>query len=276
MSNPLNEALQRAVKRILTPLVRILLRQGVDCAAFVEEVRRVYADVAMREFQLPGRKPSISRAATLTGLSRKEVSRLLALPDADHTGLLPQNRAAQVIAGWVRDPAFRSASGEPRELHATAADGFPALVRAYSGDMTPRAVLDELLRVGAVARSGEGVRLLSRSYVPSRDDAAKIDILGTDVHYLVDTIGRNLEHRGRFQRKVMYDNLPVEFVERFRGLSAERCQALLETFDREMAAADRDLNPGVGGSGRKLAGIGIYYFEKDLADRDADPGEWKR
>ncbi len=273
MSAKLHKVLQQAVRRILTPLVRILLRQGIDCNAFVEEVRYVYADVAMREFQLPGRKPSVSRTATLTGLNRKEVSRLLAMPADTDSGLLPQNRAAQVIAGWVRDPAFRDASGEPRALAASDSRGFPALVRAYSGDMTPRAVLDELLRVGAVARDGEEVRLTSRSYVPAGDDAAKIDILGTDVHYLLETIRHNLETGGRYQRKVMYDNLPAEFVERFRSLSAEKCQALIEEFDREMAATDRDTNPDIGGTGRKLAGIGIYYFETDLSATEAEPKE---
>ena len=38
---------------------------------------------------------------------------------------------------------------------------------------------------------------------------------------------------------------------------------MLEKFDQWMAAHDRDINPDVKGSGRKAAGIGIYYFEED-------------
>ena len=44
-------------------------------------------------------------------------------------------------------------------------------------------------------------------------------------------------------------------------MSARESQALLEKLDRWLATHDRDANPGVDGSGRKRAGVGIYYFE---------------
>jgi hypothetical protein len=113
------------------------------------------------------------------------------------------------------------------------------------------------------------VVLTSRSYIPSRDDAAKIEIMGTDTAYLLETIDHNLAHVGeaaRFQRKVLYDNLPEEFLEAFREQATGECQQLLESLDSRLAAGDRDTNPEAGGSGRRLAGIGIYYFERDLGE----------
>lgn len=273
MSGRIHEALTRAVRRILRPLVRILLRNGIAYGDFAEQARRVYVEIAMGEFQVPGRKPSASRTATITGLTRKEVSRQLEiLEGSEEAGLEPQNRAAQVVAGWVRDTDFQDGRGEPRPLSMEdTGGGFPALVRRYSGDMTARAVLDELHRVGAVDRLDDGrVVLVSRSYVPTRDDAAKIDILGSDVSLLMDTIHHNLDHPGpqaRYQRKVLYDNLPAEYVERFRAEAARRCQRLLEELDHELAANDRDMNPTVHGAGRYQAGVGIFYFEEDLDEQ---------
>jgi hypothetical protein len=83
---PLHSALLKNLRKVMRPLVRILLRNGIDCVSVEEEIRRVYASVAMNEFALQGRKPTVSRAATLTGLSRKEVSRLLQLEDRGRHG----------------------------------------------------------------------------------------------------------------------------------------------------------------------------------------------
>lgn len=283
MSTPeqqnLSATLRRAVRRVLRPLVRILLRNGVDCGSFEEEVRRAYVDVAMNDFTLAGGRTTISRAATITGLSRKEVARLHKQPvDAGPDTVMGQNRAATVIAGWVRDTDFQDGRGEPRPLSMDdAAGGFPALVKRYSGDVPPRTVLDELIRVGAITLMPDGrARLLARSYVPTQDDAAKIDILGSDVSYLIDTIAHNLDHSGttaRYQRKVHYDDLPEEYAEQFRIFAAERCQTLLEEFDEMLARGDRGLNPDVSGSGRRAAGVGMFYFEEDLSDIPPDHGE---
>jgi len=256
------------VVRVLRPLVRILLRNGEPFSAFAELAKRVYVEVAMEDFRLPSRKPSISRAAVVTGLTRKEVQRIVRTPNQLHDGdIASYNRAAQVVAGWVRDPDFGDADGSPAQLSLDGEGSFAELVKRYSGDMTSRAVLDELVRAGAAeVVDDNAVRLLSRAYVPAADDRGKLEILGTDVAHLIDTIDHNLVSKAAwFQRKVAYDNLPEEVVERFRAVAREECQALLEELDRRLASQDRDMNPKVAGSGRKIAGVGIYYFEKDYS-----------
>ena len=60
-------ALTAALRRLLRPLVRILLRNGVSLGDFTEHAKKVYVDVATDEFSVAGRKPSISRTALLTG-----------------------------------------------------------------------------------------------------------------------------------------------------------------------------------------------------------------
>lgn len=269
----LRATLRAAVQKVLRPLVRLLIRNGIDCASFEQEVRRAYVRVAMRDFALGSRKPSISRAATLTGLSRKEVSRLLsaAADDLDAKAMGAQNRAASVVSGWVRDTDFQDGTTQPRPLSMEdVAAGFPALVKRYGGDVPPRAVLDELVRVGAAEVLPDGrARLTARSYLPAKDDAAKIEILGTDVGHLLETIYHNLEHSGRearYQRKVLYDDVPAEHIEAFKRLAAEQCQALLESFDRELARVDRSANPKVSGTGRNVVGVGMFYFEEDRGD----------
>ena len=272
----INEALRYALLRILHALARVLLRHGMPLAAFVELAKRAYVDVVFRDFAIPGRKMTVSRAALLTGLTRKDVQRLVDAPaDTDSGFSSPHNRAARVVAGWVRDAEFHSADGQPKPLPVDDAPAsFTALVRRYSGDVPPRAVLDELVRVGTVEREEDGrIRLLSRAYVPRVSDAGKVAILGTDVSYLINTIDHNLqEGRGppRFQRKVMYDNLPVEAVDEFRALAARQSQELIEKLDAWLARHDRDVDPGVRGTGRMRAGVGVFAFEENLVEDHGD------
>ena len=64
-----------AYRKLLQPLVRILIRQGISYGELSEILKGVFVEVADRDFGLPGRKISQSRIAIITGLTRKEVAR---------------------------------------------------------------------------------------------------------------------------------------------------------------------------------------------------------
>ena len=272
MTGGVNKAISSAVLRLLRPLVRILLRNGMTYGEFSDLAKWVFVDVADKEFGIPGRKQTVSRIAVITGLNRKEVSRVqkIAVPEDDATRR-QYNRAARVINGWVRDAAYQNGQGQPAELPFEGETGsFSALVKAHSGDMPARAVLDELQRVGAVEVTDEGlVRLMARAYVPLTGETDKLHILGTDTALLLATIDHNLQAPpggAYYQRKLAYDNLSEEGLAAFRELSAEKAQALLEELDVHLSRMDRDINPDVEGDGRKHAGVGIYYFEEDVTE----------
>jgi uncharacterized protein DUF6502 len=272
-----NEALAQAVLRILHALARLLLRHGMPLHAFVELAKRAFVNIALREFAIPGRRPSLSRAALLTGLTRKEVQRIADAPEElVSDSYTSHSRAARVVAGWVRDNDFRTPSGEPNELEVDGATAsFSALVRRYGGDVPPRAMLDELMRVGAVERTADArLRLNARVYIPRASEVGKLMILGADVSLLINTIDHNLQDSGRparFQRKVMYDNLPVEAMDDFRKMTERNAQDLVELLDAWLARHDRDINPAVRGTGRVRAGVGIFAFEEVLEEPRQEP-----
>ncbi len=278
MSTEINKVLAAAILRLLRPLIRILLRNGVTYGAFADLAKWVFVDVANREFDLSGRKQTVSRISVITGLTRKEVSRLQQIETPDDRAVSHQyNRAARVISGWNHDEVFCDSEGTPLVLPFEGnTPCFGELVKQYSGDMPARAVLDELLRIGAVEQvSDDRLRLVVRAYVPLGDETGKLNILGTDVYHLISTIDHNLQNTGkepRFQRKVAYDNLPSESLPMFRELTAEKAQALLEEMNRWLRQHDRDTNPKAEGTGRKRAGIGIYYFEEDVPEDGQDEG----
>jgi hypothetical protein len=266
--------LTAAIARILRPLVRILLKNGISYRTFSDIARSQFVEIAQNEFGIKGRKQSVSRIAIITGLTRKEVSRLLEFSvPSDREKSDRYNRASRVIAGWRRDKDFLNPIGKPDTLSVSGpGKTFQQLVTRYSGDIPHRAVLDELLRAGVVMCPDENrVKLIKQAYLPQGDDAMKLHILGVDTSYLLDTISHNLqggESEAYFQRKVLYDNLPDQALATLRRLSSKSAQALLEKLDTWLSNHDRDINPQVEGSGRNTAGIGIYYFEEPYTKKD--------
>ncbi len=276
--NRIHIAVNAAVLKLLRPLCRLLLRHHVPFAAFEELAKHTYVQVALDDFGIPGKKPTLSRASILTGLTRKDVQRLVAdtAPEraASDEGY---NRAARVLTGWTRDAEFHGPDGAPKALDPLeGAASFAVLVRRYSGDMPARAVLDELLRVGAVReRADHKLELVTHAYVPRSGETEKLGILGSDVADLIATIDHNLQHADtdpRFQRKVMYTDYPASRLPAFRKLSTAQAQALLEKFDHWPAEHSDDDTPDPPTQPAMRVGVGIYYFEEpiDPADPEGD------
>lgn len=169
----IRRALLLFAETTLRPIIRILLRHGIAYAEFNQVARKIFVDVAMQEpeFRLPGKKrQSKSRCACITGLSRKEVLRLDERErPADDPELPSSNRAARVLEGWLGDTRYVDAEGRPLPLPFRASQGrrsFSSLVHEYSGDITPRAVLHELVRAGCcVAWGDDDIRVRKREYV---------------------------------------------------------------------------------------------------------------
>jgi hypothetical protein len=265
MSQKIQESLSVAVLSLLRPLVRILLRNGVAYGSFAELAKKVYVDVAFAEFAPTNRKQTISRVSALTGLTRKEAKRLHELEHTDtHGSSQRYNRAVRVISGWVNDKEFHDALGQPQILPVEGASAsFSALVRKYSGDVPPQSMLSVLMSASAVEKAGDQLRLIQRAYVPGKDPADKLSILGTDTAELIATIDHNLvssERKRRFQRKVSNHRLAADAVADFQELSANKAQALLEHFDAWLAEHEIAANLTDPDQNRYVS-VGIYYYE---------------
>lgn len=267
MDTPLKKAISAALVRLLHPLVKILLRNGIPYGTFCELARWVYVDVAFHEFTIQGRKQTDSRIATITGLNRKEVRRLKKIAAVDELGAPERyNRAVRVISGWRNDPDFLNSRGITKEIPFEGAKAsFSSLVKNYSGDIPPRAILDEMERAGVIEITKGKIKLLSKGYIVRKEETEKMQILGEDVSELIATINYNLDSKTPepfFQRKVSYDNIPAGSLPRLRKAVSKISEDFIESADKIISRYDRDVNPAVKdeGEGRK-AGLGIFYFE---------------
>ncbi len=267
------EAFEKALLQALKPLVRLAVKRGVEFHPFAELLKNAFVEVVEEDFRVPGRRPTISRIAVLTGLTRREASRLVTERQSQKAESPRKkfNRAARVFDAWSTDPRYQDRRGRPASLPIEAESGasFSELVRRHGSDVPPRAVLDELMRVGAVARLRDGrVRPVERGYIPSLDETEKLAILGSDVGDLIATIDHNLTPESGepfFQRKVAYDNLPADYLPALRKLVRKDAQALLEKLSADMSKQDRDVirsSEAGEAEDRHRAMVGIYYFEE--------------
>ena len=263
MNEELVRQARRALRRLAYPLVRILLRYGVSFEEFERIAKRAYVDVAAREFSLTPRPSSKSRIALLTGLNRREVARVLdqatAAREVSATDL---NRCARVVASWLRESRFHDASGKPALLPLEGEQAsFTALVQRHGSDIPVMAVLRELKSSGAVTETEDGrVCLVTSGYIPTDSELDKLELLGSDVAALLDTINNNLVDpaHARFQRKVSFPRLSEQGVAILQQRVREKGQELLVQLDQELAEHDQPADqPGA------FAGLGMYVFIQD-------------
>lgn len=274
MRDPYNVKLRllAAFRHLLVPLVRILLRNGIAFNEFAEVIKTVYSHVAAKEFAVPGRRMSYSRVAIMTGLTRKEVARLFGEDDKLRKALESNaNRVARVLQGWHNDPQFMGPYGYPRDLSFEPEIGggpcFGDLVKRYSGDMPPRAMLDELLRVKATVQVEETglIRVQKRTYIPEEFAPELIEVFAKGVRRYVETIDHNIQEqdpsRKRFERWVFPDyGIRVQDWQAFRDLVQDRLQDVIEDLDTRFAMFNRpagDEHEGVS------VGVGLYLYRDD-------------
>lgn len=269
------EALVGAARRILRPLVRQLVHHGVTFPIVSRLLKQLFVEVAAEDLKLPRRKLSDSRIALITGIPRKEVAGLRDAPPQPDELPLDTHLATRLIGRWTSDARFLTPDGQPQVLPFDTRDPSPSfseLVKRSGGDIPARAVLDELVRVGAAKVSAErDITLLAQRYIPARGTAEKIVMLGEDASQLVATIGHNIlapPEDLRFQQKIEFDNIGSRGVPTLERHLRRLADAFLTKVTDLMAAYDRDRNPSAPGGERRRVATGAYYFEEKVPEKD--------
>jgi hypothetical protein len=244
-----------------------MIRSGISFGEMAEVLKTVFVEVAARDFDLPERKTSLSRIAIITGLTRKEVAKqqeLLRSGALDVDSNL--NRITRVLQGWHADPTFTGPYGMPMELpfESPTSSSFASLVRKHSGDMAPRAMLDELIRVGAVEQTVTGAfKVLVRVYIPRDFHPDALQRFGEVVRDFVNTYEYNMDKRpgmGRFERIVFADDgLREDLMPAFDALLRSKGHKFLLELQNWITAQE---NPNVARKTKRRikTGVGLYHY----------------
>jgi hypothetical protein len=125
----------------------------------------------------------------MTGLTRTEVRRILSSNEGKSIGT-GAHGGRRVIEGWSRDPEFSTRTGKPKRLGLGVGYGsFTRLARRYSGDIPPKATLDELQRLGAVVVTQRHVQFKDISGSASKRRARSLSQAGVQLSNLFRSMG---------------------------------------------------------------------------------------
>lgn len=157
------------LQHLLDELAIALLPRGITPNRFSDLARDAFVRAAAGKSRLRNGKVNQSKIAALTGLPRKEIRRIL---DYTAASLVPDRAtnmpSTRVVHGWLTDRRFLTQKGKPKSLSIGGEKcGFERLVRDYGGDVSPRAVLEELMRSGNARRTGDRLSLqISKLPIP--------------------------------------------------------------------------------------------------------------
>jgi hypothetical protein len=215
-----------------------VLRHGLSSYDFSRVANIAFVGAARDILRAQGKPLSFSRISTITGLHRHVVSDIV---NSEMTGTAGEtsdkdyrrNRLARVLTGWYESPAYTDSDGRPLALPIFGPPpSFASLVRAFSGDIYPKIILDELLEVGAVKVLKNGtVRAVARRYTSGGAEPTAIEHLGDTVGDVIETLAHNLEapaRARRFEDSVISLRLDRAALPLLRRLLRERGSAFLE------------------------------------------------
>jgi hypothetical protein len=273
-------ALLAAARRLLRPLVHLMLRSGVTYPMLADALRHLFVDVAVTDFLAQPAARTDSRISLLTGIHRKLVRQYRttefstsATPEAVSVG-------SQIIARWLGSPPYADEAGRPRPLPRIGRGdamepSFEALVSSVTTDIHPRAVLDDWLSQGLVqVAADDRVVLNAEAFIPRPGGAAQLFYFARNLHDHIAAASANIGAAGAapfLDRSVHYDDLTPAQAGALEAHAREAAMQVLLAVNRkalDLVEADRLPDD----TGRQRVNVGTYIFvEREPPSRD-EPG----
>ena len=254
------------VLRVMRPFVRLLIRSGVPYQAFAGALKHVFVEAARAELADRSMPPTDSAVTLLSGVHRRDVRNLGRRASSRKAQEEPpRSLPAEVIARWMSDRAYLDGNQAPRPLARSsdaAAGSFDALVGSVSRDVRPRAMLDELVRLGAVREEADGIRLLGTGFAPRQDFEELSRLFADNLRDHAAAAAANLQDEKNFlEQSVFVDEITEQSAAQLQKVSVQAWkQAFRTVMDEAQARFDEDAVSADAGERRHRARFGVYFY----------------
>ena len=263
----------QALRRILRPIIRLMIRSGIRYDEFADIACAAYVESALRDGIRDIQTPSVEQISWATGIQSARVRICM----ASATETLPVVRTAthlitEVLHKWHTDLRFLNTSGVPRELEPDSDSGtsFQELVASVDVQADPEAVLSELLRCKSVICTEDGrIKPVTRSYIWPQGSVAGIEYFGLALNDLSRTLEYNFDatnvENKRLERSMFADRgISPELLPAFHAYSQERATQFLNDLDDWFAQfSDSDTEEV---EDRIVTGVYVFMYVEPSAD----------
>lgn len=265
-----------ALKRVVRPLVRLLISRGIRLPSVVAALKQVYVDVAESDFRLDDKVPTDSRVSVLTGVHRRDVGNIRrdGKPSSMPSSL---SLGATVVGRWLGSPTYIDPEGQAKALHRSADQGAPNfedLANACSKDVHPRTILDDLIDQNLVEwDEEEDVVVLSRNaYLPTGDSEDLMSFFEMNLHdhlaAAVDNVISAEKPDPFLERAVYYNMLSPQSIEEINSLARQRADEILNELNRE-GLRHQDADRERGGATKRFR-FGVFLYNEDGEGQPSD------
>ncbi len=262
-----------AIEKLLRPLIRLLLAYQITYPQLIVMLKSLYVDVAEKDFKHNNKRQSDSRINMLTGVHRKDVKRLRA--EDQHLTASPQSASvgAQIIGRWLGNPELLDEQGQPRPLSIKPLSGteseFDVLVESVcKGDIRPRVIIDEWLRLGVASIADNHISLNTGAFTPDKGFDEKAYFFGKNLQDHIAAGEHNLlgNKPAFFDRSVYYDGLSPESLAQLASLADELgMKALTQMNSAALARQNADRNNP---DANYRMNFGIFNYNAELPATD--------
>ncbi|MGL4230650.1 MAG: DUF6502 family protein, partial [Casimicrobium sp.] len=206
------EAVARSIATLLRPLVKLAIKAGLKYAELDQLLREALFEEAQKQCSDKDRS-NASKLSMMTGLHRKDVGARLTQPELAKPidqKLDKHSAARRVFAKWLhllrRNPQRKEL---PISSNSKRVSNFYDLVRENISDVHPRAVLDELVRLGLVIESGELVSISKTNFIEKSSTNEKMPVFTHNLNaHLMTSVGNILASRpAQLERAIWIENI---------------------------------------------------------------------
>jgi hypothetical protein len=277
MRSQIQDALLSALETILRPTIKLLLQSGIGYSEFAAVAKSVFVQVATDEYKRRGRPANFSQVSAMTGISRKEVSKIRKpIYQKRWTPSMEASPVNTVLHEWHFDPEFSDGAGRAKSLQFEGPLSFSTLVSRYVGDIPPGAMRSTLQKAGVLSQDPDGLLTIRQPFFYSkvfnedfvRGLAFSLSNLGStlvynaSLHQRTDLSDEKKADMYRLERGVWSEHLSEAGVLRFKKWVDAAAPGFLEEANRtvgenELPKTEWSLHPP------RAVGIGLFYYEED-------------
>jgi Family of unknown function (DUF6502) len=252
---------------LIKPLIRLMLKHGITYTTFTAALKKCFVETAINELSEKQKASTDSAVSLLSGIHRRDIRNITRLADSAPTPLRkPISASAQLVAKWMSDPDFLDVKDRPLTLPRTGnVISFDSLAARISTDVRPRALLDDLLRLGLAQETEDSVALIVHGFIPKTGFIELSEQMQNNLHDHIAAACANIgDDKGFLEQAIYVDQLSEESAQQLHQTAAIAWRQAFKSVMRDAQVKfDFDHANTKKAKRKHRVRFGVYFYSSD-------------